>query len=62
LWSPGYFSAALEPNVPVTLIASTEDWHTIFALDPEAAHATESDRRKRLLRLAEHSLHNGPAA
>src|SRR4051812_22721269 len=47
LWSPGYFSAALQPHSSVTLIASTEDWHTINALDPEAAIDTERDRRHR---------------
>ena len=62
LWSPGYFSTALEPGVPVTLVASTEDWHTIMALDPEAAFTTESDRRKRLLRIARSSVQTGPAA
>ena len=62
LWSPGYFSAALQPNVPVTLVASTEDWHTITALDPEAAFVTECDRRRRLLRIADPRAQNGPAA
>jgi predicted glycogen debranching enzyme len=62
LWSPGYFSAALEPGVPVTLVASTEDWHTITALDPEAAYVTENDRRRRLLRLAQPEVQTGPAA
>ena len=62
LWSPGYFSAALEPGEPVTLVASTEDWHTITALDPEAAYVTERDRRRRLLRLAQPEVQQGPAA
>ena len=62
LWTPGYFSTPLEPGVPVTLIASTEHWHTLMALDPEAAFATECDRRKRLLRLAHPAVRTGPAA
>jgi predicted glycogen debranching enzyme len=62
LWSPGYFSAALETGVPITLIASTEDWHTIGAFEPDAAFMTESDRRKRLLRIAHPSVRSGPAA
>src|SRR6185295_10574958 len=62
LWSPGYFSAALEPGVPVTLIASTEHWHAITAFDPEAAFVTECDRRKRLLRLAQPQVQTGPSA
>lgn len=62
LWSPGYFSTPLEPGVAVTLVASTEDWHTITALDPEAAFVTERDRRKRLLRIAQPQVQTGPAA
>ena len=62
LWSPGYFSTLIEPGVPVTLIASTENWHTISAMDPEAAFITESDRRKRLLRIAKPQVRTGPAA
>jgi predicted glycogen debranching enzyme len=52
----------MEPNVPVTLIASTEDWHTITALEPEDAFITESDRRKRLLRICDARVQSGPAA
>ena len=52
LWSPGYFSLALVPGKTVTLVASTEEWHTLAALEPEAALATETQRRQRLLRLA----------
>ncbi|MGH7947446.1 MAG: glycogen debranching enzyme N-terminal domain-containing protein, partial [Opitutaceae bacterium] len=62
LWSPGYFSTPLEPGVPASLVASTENWHTITALDPEAAFVTESDRRKRLLRIAQPQVRTGPAA
>jgi predicted glycogen debranching enzyme len=62
LWTPGYFSTPLQPEVPVTLIASTEDWHTIDALDPEAALATERERRRRLLRIAAPAAHRGFAA
>ncbi|ACB76942.1 amylo-alpha-1,6-glucosidase [Opitutus terrae] len=52
LWSPGFFSVALPLNTPVTLVASTDEWRTIEALDPETAHATELERRQRLLRIA----------
>lgn len=62
LWSPGCFSAALRQGAPVTLIASTEDWRSIAALDPEDAFATESDRQKRLLRLAGPKAQEGPIA
>ena len=52
LWSPGYFRADLTPDTVVTLIASTESWETIQALEPESAHAAEIERRKRLLAIA----------
>jgi predicted glycogen debranching enzyme len=62
LWSPGFFTAALAQKSPVTLIASTEDWHTIEALDPEAARNTETLRRERLLRIADERARKEPAA
>jgi predicted glycogen debranching enzyme len=62
LWSPGFFSASLDRNAPTIFTASTEDWHTIFALDPETAFQTETERRMRLLRLAPAALREGPAA
>lgn len=62
LWSPGHFSVPLAKGMRVTLIASTEDWHVITALDPEAASATETERRHRLLRLADPNARSGTAA
>jgi glycogen debranching enzyme len=61
LWSPGYFSIAVR-GAPLTLIASTEEWHTITALDPEAAFSTERDRSLRLIRQADRRAQEGPAA
>jgi predicted glycogen debranching enzyme len=52
LWSPGYFSLGLNSAEPVTLVASTEEWHTLTALNPADALSTERQRRQRLLRLA----------
>jgi predicted glycogen debranching enzyme len=52
LWSPGYFRADLTPRAPLALIASTESWDTIQALEPEPAYAAEVDRRTRLLDIA----------
>ena len=49
LWSPGKFSMELRPNRPVTLVASTEDWPTILAIDPAAAHVADIARRRRLV-------------
>ncbi|HTG43347.1 MAG TPA: amylo-alpha-1,6-glucosidase, partial [Verrucomicrobiae bacterium] len=62
LWTPGYYSIGLKPDLPVTLVGSTEEWRTILALDPEAAYSTELDRRKRLLRIADSRARSGPAA
>jgi predicted glycogen debranching enzyme len=61
IWTPGFFAVPLTAGAPITLIASTEDWRTIAALDPEAALTTERDRRKRLLRLAGPKAHRGIA-
>jgi predicted glycogen debranching enzyme len=61
IWSPGFFSAVLRQGAPVTLIASTEDWHKLTALNPEDAYATELDRRKRLIRLCDAKTVGGPA-
>jgi predicted glycogen debranching enzyme len=52
LWSPGYFRADLSVNGSATLIASTESWDTIEALDPDEAQQAEIDRRSRLLEIA----------
>jgi len=52
LWSPGYFRADLAPGDPVTLIASTEPWETILALDADQASQAEAERRQRLLSIA----------
>jgi predicted glycogen debranching enzyme len=61
LWSPGYFSIAVR-GAPLTLIASTEEWHTITALDPDAAFSTERDRTRRLIRQADPRAQSGIAA
>jgi predicted glycogen debranching enzyme len=52
LWSFGYFRADLLPDQDVTLVASTESWDAIHALDPHAAQAAERDRRRNLLSIA----------
>jgi predicted glycogen debranching enzyme len=53
LWSPGSFSADLEPGRSSTLIASTSSWDSIGALSPEDALEAEHVRRRRLLALAD---------
>ncbi len=62
LWSPGFFSAPLHSGQTLTFIASTESWHTLLALDPEAARSTEQERRRRLLRIAQPAAQVGVAA
>jgi len=49
LWSPGYFSVELSPNADATLVASTESWDVMSALDPRQAWDAERDRKRRLL-------------
>ena len=46
----------------MTLIAATEPWHTINALNPEDALSFECERRRRLVALADASGRSGAAA
>jgi len=52
LWTPGYFRFHLAPDAPGTLVASTETWETIDALDPPELTNAERQRRTRLLATA----------
>jgi predicted glycogen debranching enzyme len=52
LWSPGYLRLTLSPELPGTLVASTESWETIGALDSEELQNAETRRRQRLLETA----------
>ncbi len=49
LWSPGTFRAVLDQDKPITVVASTERWETILALQPADAMMAEQQRRARLL-------------
>jgi predicted glycogen debranching enzyme len=62
LWSPGYFRADLSHDRTVTLVASTEPWEHVQAVDPEHAQAAEGERRARLVRAAQPAVREGPAA
>jgi predicted glycogen debranching enzyme len=62
LWSAGYFRAQLAPGHDVTLIASTEPWETIAAINPADAVSMEHDRRARLLAAAHPAARAGAAA
>jgi predicted glycogen debranching enzyme len=62
LYSAGYFRAQLEPGREVTVIASTESWETVAAINPGEALAAERDRRARLIAGAHPAARSGPAA
>jgi predicted glycogen debranching enzyme len=62
LWCPGYFQADLSPRQSATLVASTEDWDTIGALQPDEALAAEKERRRRLLCAAPSAARSGVPA
>ncbi len=62
LWSPGLFAFQLRPGRPVTLVASTEDWPTILALDPATARSADLARRQRLILSAAPSVREGQAS
>ena len=52
LWTPGYFRMRLAPDSPGTLVASTESWETIGALNPAELPHAEHRRRRRLIESA----------
>jgi predicted glycogen debranching enzyme len=62
MWTPGYFSGELRGDCPMTLIAATEPWHTVNALNPEEALSFERERRTRLLAMADAPARTGAAA
>lgn len=62
LWSPGMFAIELRPKTPVTLVASTEDWPSILAIDPATAHSADVARRQRLILAAPPSVQNSQAS
>ncbi len=56
LWSPGYFSAKLNPGQDVSLIVSTENRTVMSALAPHQAWDAEIDRRRRLILMADKGI------
>jgi predicted glycogen debranching enzyme len=62
LWSPGYFRVCLRPGQDATLVASTESWDTVLALNPDEALVSETVRRQRLVEIAHPSVQEGAAA
>jgi len=62
LWNPGFFHVELLTDRAATLIASTEEWPSILALDPATALASNIERRRRLIAAADPAAQSGPAA
>lgn len=62
LWSPGYLNTTLQPGSTTTLVASTESWETIMALNPVMAKEAELERRERLVAMAEPAASEGAGA
>jgi len=52
LWSPGYLRTTLRPGETFTVIASTERWEKILALEPDEALQRERERRRKLIDIA----------
>jgi predicted glycogen debranching enzyme len=62
LWSPGYFRMTLEPEGAATIVASTDPWEAVDALDPVTALRGEQTRRRRLHAIADPRARQGSAA
>lgn len=62
LWTPGYFRVELEQGEQATLVASTEPWEVICALNPEGALEAETYRRELLLASAHPAARAGAGA
>ena len=61
LWSPGYFRVDLSPKRDATLVASTEPWETVQAMQPDGAFRIERERRSRLISTSHPATRTGPA-
>src|SRR5438093_2894071 len=59
LWSPGYFRTTLRPGQTFTIIASTEPWEKILALEPKEAFQRELTRRHKLVEIARPEVTQG---
>jgi predicted glycogen debranching enzyme len=62
LWSPGYFRVDLEAGQDATLVASTESWETLHALQPFEALLSEIQRRRMLIGTAHPNARSAPAS
>jgi predicted glycogen debranching enzyme len=62
LWCPGFFGAELAAGEEAGLVGSTEAWETLRAMQPREALAAETERRERLLGLADPRARAGTPA
>src|SRR5262249_21140899 len=51
-WSPGYLRTTLRPGETFAVVASTEPWEKILALDPHESLRRELTRRRKLVDIA----------
>ena len=59
VWSPGYLRTTLRPGETFTVIASTERWDKILALEPDEALLRERERRRKLVDAARPEVRTG---
>jgi len=59
LWSPGFFCAELNSIHDASLTISTDDWERLRSISPIDSFRLERERRRRLLRSAPESAHDG---
>src|SRR5262249_2219294 len=59
LWSPGYFRSTLHEGQSFTVVASTEPWETVLALEPDEARRRETQRRARLIEISDPETRSG---
>jgi len=59
LWNPGFFRTTLRNGETFTVVASTEPWEKILALEPEDALQKELTRRRKLVEIARPEVTQG---
>ena len=61
-WTPGVFALELEAARPIAIVASTEPWDVVTALEWDAAFAAERERRLACIAAADPEARSGFAA
>ncbi len=62
LWSPGAFSVDLPAGGEVALVASSEEWNAVTALQPSEALDFENERTRRLIEISDARVRESPVA